>query len=248
MARPLISLIPSIEQRVRVWHDLHAQLEKQQALRIRPTVTISRAFGCEGYVIAESVRALLSDSSREPWNVYDKALLEAVTNDGEVTMRTLKNLGETARSLEKLGLRPPEYHQHAAAFRAVAEKVVEFATVGNAVVVGRGGAVLCRDLANCFHFRIEASEAWRIDSIGRRLGLDVGSARALVEANSALRDQFMREQLSADLRDPSLYDAIFNNERANAQSIAHAIAAFVRASWKERAPQSELFERPTDLS
>jgi hypothetical protein len=214
MARPLISLIPSIEHRVHAWSAIHDHLAKQSELRVRPTVTLSRAFGCEGYGIAERVQALLGQATGEPWNVYDKALLEAVAKDGVVSMHTLKNLGETARSFERLGLRPPEYHRHAEAFRAVAEKLVHFATVGNAVVVGRGGAVLCRDLANCFHFRVEAPEQWRIDSMARRLELPRDEAKALVESNTSLRDDFMKEQLHADLKDHALYDAVFNNARA----------------------------------
>jgi cytidylate kinase len=236
MARPLISLIPSIEHRVHAWSAIHDHLAKQGELRVRPSVTLSRAFGCEGYAIAQRVQVLLAEATGEPWNVYDKALLEAVAKDGVVAMHTLKNLGETARSFERLGLRPPEYHQHAEAFRAVAEKLVHFATVGNAVVVGRGGAVLCRDLANCFHFRVEASFEWRVESMTSRLELSRPEAKALVESNTSLRDDFMQEQLHADLKDHTLYDAVFNNERAGVEAIAQAIAQMVRVGWKERAP------------
>lgn len=237
MGKTLMSLIPSIENRVHRWTEIHDHLLKERELRVRPTVTLSRAFGCEGYAIAERVAALLSTSTGEPWNVYDKTLLETVARDGVVSMHTLKNLGETARSFEKLGLRPPEYFKHAEAFRAVAEKLVNFATVGNAVVVGRGGAVLCRDLANCFHFRIEARESWRIDSIALRLNVSHAEAKSIVESNTSLRDDFMREQLHADLKDQTLYDAVFNNARATVETIAVSIVGFVAQGWSERNPQ-----------
>jgi cytidylate kinase len=236
MSRSLTSLIPNIENRLNAWTNIHAHLAKETQLHVRPTVTLSRAFGCEGYPVAERVKELLATETGEPWNVYDKTLLEAVAKDGTVSMHTLQNLGETARSFERLGLRPKEYLKHAAAFQEVAERLVHFATIGNAVVVGRGGAILCRDLSNCFHFRLDAPLAWRVDSIARRLDVPRAEAKGMVDSNTSLRNDFMREQLHADLTDPMLYDAVFNNERATVEAIAAAIAAFVKAGWAERNP------------
>jgi cytidylate kinase len=234
MARSLLSLTPRIEHRLHAWETIHQHLAAQTAPRLRPTITLSRQFGCEGYPVAERVQALMAHATGEPWNVYDKLLLEAVAGKEGIELGTLQRLGETARSLEKLGVRPQQYLQHAEAFRAVAEKLQDFAAVGNAVIVGRGGAVLCRQQPNCFHFRITATLAWRVESIARRLEVPRDEATGLVEANQSLREQFLREQLHADPSDPALFDATFNNERADAEAIAQAIAAYVRAAWATR--------------
>jgi hypothetical protein len=232
MSKPLSSLSPNIDKRLSAWNGIRKHLATQQKVVIRPTVTLSREFGCEGYEIAERVQASLAEATGEPWNVYDKALLEAVASEQGISMHTLKNLGDTARSLEKLGLRPPEYLAHEEAFRAVAEKLVAFATIGNAVIVGRGGAVLCAKLPNCFHFRVEASLAFRTDCIAQRLEMPLAEAKALVEANTKLRNQFIEEQLRVAHTDRLLFHAIFNNERAGAEVIAAAISAFVKKAWK----------------
>lgn len=234
MTKPLSSLTPSIEKRLAAWEDIHKHLAAQRKLVVRPTVTLSREFGCEGYEVAEQVRALMAEATGEPWNVYDKALLEAVASEQGIEMHTLRNLGDTARSLEKLGLRPPEYLAHADAFRAVAEKLLSFATIGNAVIVGRGGAVLCTQLHNCFHFRIEGSLAFRTDCIAKRLDMSPAEAKAMVEANTKLRAKFLEEQLHVDHRDHTYFHAVFNNDRAPADLIAEAIVAFIKKAWKNR--------------
>ena len=236
MSKPLASLIPSIDKRITAWNDIHRHLVAQTAVKVRPTVTLSRSFGCEGYRTAERIRDVLAKATGEPWNIYDKALLEAVASEQGIEMYTLKNLGDTARSFERLGMRPPDYLQHQDAYRAVAEKVVALAAVGNAVVIGRGGAVLCAQLPNCFHFRIDASLDFRVASIARRLEMPPEEARALVEANTKLRNEFLREQLHVDPFDARHFHALFDNERADAEVIAEAIAAFVLKAWSLRAP------------
>jgi cytidylate kinase len=234
MTKPLSSLTPNIDKRLAAWDGIRKHLAAQKQIVVRPTVTISREFGCEGYQVAERVQTLMAEATGEPWNVYDKALLEAVASEQGIDMHTLRNLGDTARSFEKFGLRPPEYLQHAEAFRAVAEKLVSFAAIGNAVIVGRGGAVLCSQLPNCFHFRIEASLACRVAGIAKRLELSAEDAKALVEANTKLRNTFLQEQLHVDHRDRGFFHAIFNNDLAPADLIAEAIVGFVKKAWKSR--------------
>lgn len=231
MAKPLSSLSPGIDKRLSTWGDIQKHLETQSHAVLRPTITLSRDFGCEAFEVAEQLNALMRAATGEPWNVYDKSLLETVATEQGISLHLLQNLGDTARSLERLGLRPPEYLQHAAAFRAVAEKLVAFATVGNAIIVGRGGAVLCADLANCFHFRLEGSLAFRTKAIAKRLEMPDDEAQALVEANTKLQGAFFEEQLRANPHDRTRFHAVFNNDRSSPESVARAIAAFVTSAW-----------------
>jgi proline racemase len=61
-------------------------------------------------------------------------------------------------------------------------------------------------------------------------------AKALVEANTTLRNKFFEEQLHVSHHDRTLFHAIFNNERASAEVMAETIVAFVKKAWSERAP------------
>ncbi|MFZ5443855.1 MAG: AAA family ATPase [Myxococcota bacterium] len=234
MARPFGSLIPSISNRLSTWNEIQDHVTKAAAPRVRPTITLSREFGCEGFVLADALKARLEALSGEPWNVYDKTLLETVAKEEGIDVATLTRLGETARSFEKLGITPPEYHQHADAFRVLAERLVQFATVGNAIVIGRGGAVLCQSLPNCFHVRIEAPLAWRVKSMAARLEMTEGEASQFVASHASAREQFMREQLRVDPHDRSFFNVTFNNARSDVPAMTAAITGYLQASWKDQ--------------
>ncbi len=233
MALHFGSLIPNISNRLSAWEEIQQHLTREPAPRVRPTITLSRAFGCEGFVLADALEKQLEAASGEPWNVYDRTLLEAVAKEEGIDLGTLERLGETARSIEKLGITPPEYYAHAEAFRAVARRLVQFATVGNAIIIGRGGAVLCHALTNCFHVRLDASLEWRVKSIEKRLEMSHPEALHLVGAHAEAREIFMREQLQVDPHDRSYFDMTFNNGRHDVAAIAASIVSYVRTSWPD---------------
>lgn len=233
MSKPISSLAPSVEQRLSAWENIQYRLGQPPARRIRPTLTISRQFGCEGFPLAERMKELMEAASGEPWNIYDKTLIEKVSEDEGISLRLLKNLGDMSRAIESLGLYSSAHVTHDEAFAKVAKCLVEIAQVGNAILVGRGGAILCKGMANCFHVRLVAGLEWRTDSIARRLALSPKEAGAMVRENSKLREKFISERLDADVTDPAHYDAIFNNERHDVEAIARAVLAYMKSAWSD---------------
>lgn len=231
MPRPFHLLIPGVAPRLQAWEDIQSRLHHDASVKPRPAVTLSRSFGCEGFPIAERVKADLEKLSGEPWNIYDKTLLEEVQKEEGVSIRVMQNLGLTASRLERLGLAPAEYYEQVRAFDRMRQHIVQVATGGNAIIVGRGGAVLCQALKNCFHFRVDAPFEWRASSMAARLQLPLGEAEDFVRANSQRRDDFVKSQLGADPTDVLRYDAVFNNARHGVAEIAAAITAYVQAGW-----------------
>ncbi|HNX31069.1 MAG TPA: cytidylate kinase-like family protein [Holophaga sp.] len=231
MTKPFSSLTPSVEHRLSAWEQIQYRLTHQDGPRIRPTITLSRQFGCEGFALAERVKALFEEASGEAWNIYDKALVEQVARDEAISLRLLRNLGDMSHALEALGLHPATHVTHDKAFEKVAESIVQIATVGNAVIVGRGGSILCRGMKNCYHFRLEASLAWRVESIVKRLEMPREEAEAFVKTNAKLREKFISHSLGEDITELRHYDAVFNNERHSANEMAAAILAYVRSAW-----------------
>lgn len=231
MVSPLSKLSLPIPQRLQAWEDIQRRLEQEREVKARPTVTLSRVFGCEGFPVAERLKAAFEAQTGEPWNIYDKTLLEAVVADAGLSEKVLKNLGVTAGRFERLGLAPAEFYEHVRAFDVLSRHIVDLAQAGNAIIVGRGGAVLTNRLSNCFHFRIEAGLAWRIEAAMKRLDVPRDEAERFVTHNQERREAFMREQLKVDPQDASFYDAVFNNARHGAPEIAAGIFAFVKEAW-----------------
>jgi len=157
-----------------------------------------------------------------------------VSQEESISLRLLKNLGDMSRALESFGLARDGYVTHDEAFDKIAKYLVQIAEVGNAIIVGRGGAILCKDMRNCYHFRLEAGFPFRVASIMKRLELSLKEAEALVKENTKVRDKFISKCLGADIRDLAHYDAVFNNEHHTVEGIAAAIIAYVKEGWTDK--------------
>lgn len=231
MSNLVSSLIPSIEQRLAGWERLQFSVAHPEARRVRPAITLSRQFGCEGFPLAEAIRVRMEAATGEPWGLFDKALIDHVAQAEGVPARLLEKLGDLSRALEALGLHGDQHLGQDAAYAKVAKYLVQIARVGNAILVGRGGAILCRDLPNAFHFRLVADEDFRVNSLAQRFGLDLDEARSQVKAQTKAREKFISHQLGEDVTDFRHYHAVFNNARQGAEVIADTVVAMVRAAW-----------------
>jgi cytidylate kinase len=234
MPKPFSSLTPSIEHRLAAWQQIQFRLAHPAEPRIRPTITLSRQFGCEGFPLAECLKAAFEKASGEPWNIYDKSLVEKVAQDEAISLRLLQNLGDMSHTLEMLGLHPATHITQDEAFEKVAKAIVQIAAIGNAIIVGRGSSILCKQLKNCFHFRMEAGFEWRVASIMKRLDLAQEEAEELVKTSTKLREKFISQCLGENIAEVKHYHAIFNNERYSVHEMSEAIVAYVRCAWAEQ--------------
>lgn len=229
------NLPASVEERLSGW--VAIQERRGQApvkARPGPAITLSRSYGCEALAVAQRLQELFSEGSGEPWSLFDKALLDKVALDEGISKNLLEGLGDATRNLEAFGFHPRGGVTQDEMFDKVAGTLVGIARQGNAIIVGRGGAVLCRGLDNAFHFRLDAGLPWRVASLARRLGIPREEAEHFMKIETRRRDQFVKERLGADLADPAHYDAVFNNEHHTARQVAAAIHAYVRSALQDR--------------
>lgn len=232
-----MTLPASVEERLSGWMRIQERRAAAPArTRLRPCVTISRQFGCEGFPLAVQLQKLFEQGSGESWSIFDKVLIDRITQDEEIAMTLMKSLEDPARYLESFGFHPRGDFTSDEAFAKMAASILHFAQDGNAIIVGRGGAVLCRKLANSFHFRLEAGRDWRVAGLARRMGIAASAAAELERTESRLRERFLREYLGVAVDERSLYDAVFNNERHGVETIAHAILAYVKRGWTGAGP------------
>lgn len=220
---PVERLIPSVDRRLSAWVGLQSRLSERKQPARRPTVTISRQFGCEGYPLAESLQEQLAIRTGETWSVFDKALIERVSRETHLSEQLLANLGDTSRSLDKLASVIPGWRTHDEAYEILARYIVSIAEEGNAIVVGRGGAVVTQHLANCFHVRLEAPYEHRVQSIQQRLGVSKEEAERLVQEHQKSRERFLEQFLHCSISDPRFYHAIFNTSKNTLERITRSV-------------------------
>ena len=229
-----LSLPSSVQERISGWIRIQERRQASSPARPmpRPTVTVSRQFGCEGFPLSLRLQERMQQASGETWSIFDKELLERLVREEGIPLPLLKDLENPARHLEQFGVHPRGLVTSDEAFARIADSILHLAREGNAIIVGRGGAVLCQKLENCFHFRLEAGLEWRLASLARRLGISHKEAAELEKHQSRLREHYMRDFLGLESVDRGCYDAVFNNERHSVDEIAGAIFGYVRCGWK----------------
>lgn len=235
MSKSYGHLIPSVERRLSTWVGITEQHAAGAPPGSRPTITISRRFGCEGYPLCEQLKTLLEERTRETWNIYDKALLELVSQDENLSMKVLSDLGNPSSSADAIGFLVPGYLRQSEVFKHIPKYILRIARAGNAIIVGRGGAIITQKLDNCYHFRLEADLDFRVATVARRMELSDAEARRLVKDNEKTREKFLEHFLRASPADATVYDAVFNNAKHGVVEIAHSIVAYVFEAWKKRA-------------
>jgi len=225
-------LIPSIEERLRGLLEVSRRNLREHGLsdveRARPTVTLTREFGCEGYPVAERLQALLEKRSGQPWVVMDRALLEAVARDHKLSAQILDNIGVKNRFLDDmLSTFSPRWKSDKDYYRLLCRQIVALAQEGNVILVGRGAAILTQQTGNCYHFRIVAPMSFKAKSIAARMELSIDEAQDLIRERQRQRDDFLKDFLGRDITEATLYHLIFNNARCSAAIIAGLMAEVV---------------------
>lgn len=226
-------LVPSIEKRLGSLVEINRRKDESEASRLRadkakPTITISREFGCEAFLVAEQLKGLMEQKTGQPWTLMDKALLEEVAKHHKLSEEILRGLGEKSRLLdEMLATFTPRWKSEKDYFRLLCKHVFSLAEKGNVIIVGRGSAIVTQALKNCYHFRMYASPEFKVASIARRLKLSTAEAEVIVEKKQKQRDAFIRDFLDRDARDLRYYHLVFNNDKNSAERIAQLIAEYV---------------------
>ncbi len=226
---PESTLIPSIDKRLGAFIEVN---RRQDALSgeppPRPTITISREFGCEAYPMAELLRQQLETRTKQSWTLMDKALLDEVAKNHNLSQQVLEKLGEKNRFLDEfLSTFSPRWKSDKDYYRLLCKQIIALAEEGNVIIVGRGAAQVTQRMKNCHHFRMFASHAFKVSSIAKRLSVDRGEAESLIEKRQKERDRFIRDFLDRDPYDLNIYHLIFNNDRNSASKVADTIADYL---------------------
>jgi len=227
-AMPESRLIPSIEKRLGAFLEVSRRQESIAEEPLKPAITLSREFGCEAYPMAELLRQQLETRTKESWSLMDKALLEEVTKNHNLSDQVLKSLGDKNRFLDEfMSTFSSRWKSDKDYYRLLCRHIIALAEAGNVIIIGRGSPIITSRMKNCFHFRMFASQQFKIASISKRLGLGKEEAETLIERRQKERDKFIREFLDRDPYDLSVYNLIFNNDKSSTSKMADTIADYI---------------------
>lgn len=224
-------LIPAVDQRLGALLECSRRLREESQDEKRDhaelTITLSREFGCEAYLVGEQLRVILEQRTNKPWVLMDKALLEEIGKRHDISPNMLAQMGEKNRIIDEvLSTFSSRWKSEKDHFRLLCRQIVSLAEQGNMILVGRGSSIITQPLKNCRHFRLYASMEFKVRSITRRLGISSVEAEDMIEKKQKQRDRFIRDFLDRDARDLSYYHLVFNNDKNSVERMASLIADY----------------------
>lgn len=206
-----------------------------------PVVTISRELGAGGADVARIVAAALGAQ------LVDRELTSEVARRLEVEEPEVAAEEERPTSMVERLLRQfqyvemanapgweppyedPRFDPRKAVTQLEADVIREVAGSGNAVVVGRGGAFVLKDLPGALHVFLHAPEPIRRRRIMERYALTDEAARRRIHETDANRAAYIRQLHHADWRDLHHYHLVIDTGRLEIEQTAAVILAAVRA-------------------
>lgn len=188
-------------------------------------ITISRQFGAGGSTVA---RLLAEELGAE---LVDESLIAEVARRLDISAPEVAKTDERPKTLVDrllvtLTYLTPESRiawqspygdvmiDPRSAIENLTQDVIrDVARLGNAVIVGRGGAFILRNHPNAFHVFLQAPGEVRVTTIMTRLLVDQETARRRIRETDANRAAYIRQLYDADWRDSANFDLVINTGR-----------------------------------
>jgi CMP/dCMP kinase len=187
-------------------------------------VTISRQFGSGGSevgrIVAQESGLLYVD--REIIAEVAKRLginEEQAARQDEQTAGTVGHILEALRSSSPFSLhynnlfKPsdlPTQAQEVAYLRLTQRVLLELATEGDVVIIGRGSQFLLHGVPRTLHIYIFAPLDYRIDQVMNHYHLDRASAKELIERRDYEHNAYLSRYYGGNQHQPNLYHLLIN--------------------------------------
>jgi len=187
-------------------------------------ITISRQFGSGGTHIGRIV------AQASQLNYVDQEIIDEVARrlgvdtqqaarQVEQTSGTVGHLLEAMQSSNPFTLNystffganiAPVQSKEFTYLRLTQKVVLELATQGNAVIVGRGSQFLLHNLPRTLHIYVFAPLPYRIENVMKHFQLNHARAAELIEQRDYEFDTYARHFYGADRHQPSFYHLLIN--------------------------------------
>ncbi|MBX7059521.1 MAG: cytidylate kinase-like family protein [Leptospirales bacterium] len=205
-----------------------------------PVITIAREYGCPAVPISHAVADTLSarSSQHDKWQVIDKQIINKAAADLQVDARLVEEVGRSA---------PPGFFREfissfasqqdpadARVKRAIANVIRTVAYGGHAVILGRGGVAIARDIPQSLHVRLYAPLSYRKERAKEldNLKSDEEALQKIAAVDREriyIRDYFAGERLTDDI-----FDVQFNCATLSQEQIIEAIVDMARSRFASR--------------
>ncbi len=199
-----------------------------------PFVTISRQAGAGGQSLAQTMLEVFARQDDVAlfggWHVFDRRLCEIVAEDPKLVGSLESLITEAYRSRTEDFLRNlvTTTTDQNFVMEGVFRSVRTVAGMGKAIIVGRAGSQVTKDMDSGFSLRLVAPEAVRIARLMEQHAIDERAARDQAQKRDAHRARLLRRHFRTDIDDPLGYDAVWNTAGVTTEELAESVAAILR--------------------
>ena len=207
-----------------------AALPTRALLPQQPSITISRQSGAGATTVAEMVAERLNaiakpTETEAAWTVFDKNLAKEALVEHKLPLDLERFMVEDARlpieSIveELLGIHPSTWWLA----QQTTKTVLHLASMGRAIMVGRGAEVITQLLPYVLHIRLVAPLSKRITQAVDFYGLSTNAAALKVSEEDHARQRYLRRYFDSDCDNPLLYHLVINTAKTGFAGAADII-------------------------
>ncbi len=201
-----------------------------------PVVTFSREAGCPAKMIAadlsEHLNSLKKKHGKEgPWRWISKEILMESAKELHVDSSQIQHVFEyKSRGVfaDMLMAQSKDYYKSDMKIRTTIAKVIRnFANAGNAIIVGRGGVAITRDIPKSLHISLEAPLEWRALRLAEKYSFTIDQARNYAQSVDKKRSSF-RDFFQGKGNDYTRFDIKLNCMTLETKELLDIIIAAMR--------------------
>ena len=180
-----------------------------------PVITISRLTGCDGREVAAALVAQLNlRHNTNKWKWIDKDIIYHAAHELKTDTNRVETYyqGMTMNDMSEMIMAfSGSFVSDSSVKKAIREVVLSIAREGHAVIIGRGGVAITRDMTNALHIRLVAPLYWRVENVMRKKGMIIEKAEEYVVETDEKRNKMIvsfldKKPLSIDY----LFDSTLN--------------------------------------
>ncbi len=177
-----------------------------------PVITISRLTGCDGREVAAALVALLNlRHNTNKWKWIDKDIIYHAAHELKTDTNRVETYyqGMTMNDMSEMIMAfSGTFVSDSSVKKAIREVVLSIAREGHAVIIGRGGVAITRDMTNALHIRLVAPLYWRVENVMKKKGMIIEKAEEYVVETDEKRNKMIVSFLD---KKPQTIDYLFDS-------------------------------------
>ena len=195
-----------------------------------PVLTISRQLGCPAKPIARELVGLINEKTKEKWTSVSKEILQESASKLGIPASELRHffkyneqgiLDGILTTISKF------YVSDMKIYKAIEIAIRSIGQKGKVVIIGRGGAAICRNMQNTFHVRLTAPADWRLRKVMETHNMEKKQALIFMNDYDGKRTHFMM-QFAKKVEQDSLFDITYNCASMKKTEIAQSIFTILK--------------------